>query len=232
MRAPLWLAVVLSSLATSALCDWTFAPTWTEPIQGFETRAAITVNPDGFALHLYRNPVGRVYALISLPQGTPDLQRDGVVAILTPQGFAPKNIEAQDERGRVVEYATSTGRMLRDRLWHGEGQSPTFGTFHDILEAPSLNATLMLTDGTQVDTTWSMDSAGTVIAQALGISIDGIPAGAEWEDAASQSLLAAMTACQFPKLDVLCVQKVTNCSAQISEERDIDGFEACVAEGG
>lgn len=226
---------------TSALClwliaaggpawaDWTFVEGWNEPVQDFETRAATTTNDAGFALHLYRNPVGRVYALISLPDGTPDLVTSGPVATLTPKGFAAKQIEAQGERGRIVEYAISTGRALRDRLWHGEGDAPAFGTFHDMLEADSLSATLTLQDGQTVQTEWSMDGAGTPIARALGINIAGIPAGAEWDDAAAQALLAAMTACQFPKLDVTCLQKVTACSPQISEERDIDAFEACVA---
>lgn len=230
MRAPLWLALI--AMAGPAWADWAFVERWSDPIQGFDTRAATSTNDDGFALHLYRNPVGRVYALITLPDGTPDLVRQGPVATLTPDGFDPKQIEAQGERGRVVEYATSTGRRVRDRLWHGEGQAPAFGTFHDLLEAPGLSVTLVLGSGETVETRWSMDGAATPIAQALGISIDGVPAGAEWEDAAAQALLAAMTACQFPKLDVICVQKVSTCSARISEDRDIDAFEGCVAKGG
>ncbi|MEP1964647.1 MAG: hypothetical protein ABJP79_16565 [Tateyamaria sp.] len=226
---PLW-AIALLGLASPAYADWQFVQSWTDPLQTFETRAATTTNDAGFVLHLYRNPIGRIYALLTLPDGTADLVRNGVVATLTPEGFDAKQIETQSEQGRIVEYAISTGRMLRDRLWHGQGEAPAFGTFHDLLEAPSLSATLSLTTGEQVQTSWSMDGAATPIAQALGVSMDGAAAGSEWEDAASQALLAAMTACQFPKLDVLCVQKVSTCSAKISEERDIDAFETCIAD--
>ncbi|MEL6451257.1 MAG: hypothetical protein AAFQ19_08340 [Pseudomonadota bacterium] len=227
MRAACCLALCL--FASAAWADWTFLPKWTEPQDGYDTRAAANTNVDGYSLHLYRNPIGRVYARFALPEGAGDLLTEGTVATLTPQGFAPKQIEARREQGRVVEYATSTGRALRDRLWHGEGQAPAFGTFHDMLQAPAITVTFTLADGTSAETSWSMDSAARPIAQALGISTGGIPAGAEWEDAAAQSLLAAMTACQFPKLDVICVQEVTACSAKISDDRDIDGFEACVA---
>lgn len=223
----LWLCALLV-LGHPAHADWQFRQTWSDPLQDFETRAATTTNAGGFTLHLYRNPIGRVYALITLPDDTPDLLREGRVATLIPEGFAPKDIEAQGERGRVVEYAISTGRSLRDRLWHGEGRAPAFGTFHDLLEAPSLKATLHLESGDQIQTMWDMTDAAVPIAQALGISIGDVPAGAEWEDAAAQALLAAMTACQFPKLDMLCVQKVTACSTEISDARDIDGFEACI----
>lgn len=238
MRAPwgrvFWgvLAILLLTLARPALADWHFLEGWTDPLQEFEASAATSTNGDGFGLHLYRNPIGRVYALITLPDTAPDLARTGTVATLTPQGFDPKQIEAQGEQGRIVEYAISTGRLLRDRLWHGEGQAPAFGTFHDLLEAPSLSATLTLENGDQIETSWAMNDAALPIAQALGIAMEGVPAGAAWEDEAAQALLAAMTACQFPKLDVTCVQKVTTCSAQISENRDIPGFEGCVAEGG
>lgn len=224
-------ALGLAFLATGhpAWADWQYIETWSDPIQTFDTSAAMTINDDGYGLHLYRNPVGRVYLLITLPDGAADVLREGTVATLTPQGHPPKIIEARDQRGLVVEYATSTGQLLRDRLWHGEGQTPAFGTFHDILAAPRLTATLMLEGGAKAETGWDMDGAGTPIAQALGISIQGVAAGQEWEDSASQSLLAAMTACQFPKLNVSCVQKVTACSARISEDRDIDAFEGCVA---
>ena len=228
MRAFWGLALLV--LASPANAEWQFIQSWIDPLQEFETRAATTTNDAGFALHLYRNPIGRIYALITLPDGTADLVRDGQVATLTPEGFDPKQIETQGEPGRIVEYAISTGRMLRDRLWHGQGETPAFGTFHDLLEAPSLSASLSLTTGDTVETQWRMEGAATPIAQALGISIDGVAAGSEWEDTASQALLAAMTACQFPKLDVLCMQKVSTCSTQISEERDIEAFDACVAE--
>lgn len=225
----LW-GLALIAFGSPAYAEWEFVQSWNDPLQGYETRAATTTNDAGFALHLYRNPIGRVYALITLADDTADLATTGVVATLTPEGFDPKQIETQNERGRVVEYAISTGRMLRDRLWHGEGQTPAFGTFHDVLKAPNLDAHLTLNTGATVETQWSMEGAATPIAQALGISIEGVAAGVEWEDAAAQSLLAAMTACQFPKLDVLCVQKVSTCSARISEERDIDAFEACISQ--
>lgn len=228
MRA-LW-GLALLVLASPAYAEWQFVQTWTDPLQDFETRAATTTNDAGFALHLYRNPIGRIYALITLPDGAPDLAREGIVATLTPEGFDPKQIETQSEQGRIVEYAISTGRMLRDRLWHGQGKAPAFGTFHDLLEAPNLSATLTISSGDTIETQWNMDGAATPIAQALGVSMDGVAAGSEWEDAASQALLAAMTACQFPNLDVVCIQKVSTCSAKISEQRDIDGFEACVAD--
>jgi len=227
MRTLLWLAIC--AWATPAWAEWRFIEKWAEPIQGFETRAASITNDDGFQLYLYRNPIGRVYALITLPDDSPDLKRTGIVATLTPDGYETKAIEARNERGRVVEYAISTGRSLRDRLWHGKGQAPAFGTFRDLLDAPGLTARLMLETGSETTTWWSMDGAAKPIAQALGISMGGVPAGREWEDAASQALLAAMTACQFPELDVICIQKVSACTAKISEDRDIDGFEGCVA---
>lgn len=222
--------LILLASGTPAWAEWRFLENWTDPIQNFDTRAATITNDDGYQLHLYRNPVGRVYALITLPEGTPDLVRTGAVATLTPEGFAAKDVKAQDERGRVVEYAISTGRALRDRLWHGEGQAPAFGTLRDLLDAPSLTATLTLDTGDTATTTWPMEGAAKPVAQALGIPMGGIPAGEAWEEAASQAMLAAMTACQFPGLDVICVQKVSTCSARISDDRDIDAFEACVAQ--
>ena len=222
-------AAALCAVGTTAQAEWRTVDTFTDPFNGFDARAAVTEAADGTALHLYRNPIGRVYALFTLPDGDATFASEGPVATLTPEGFDPKTIEARPERGRVVEYAATDGRILRDRLWHGEGTAPAFGTLHDLIEAPSLSATFTLSDGSLHTATWSMDGSGTPIAHALGITIEGAAAGQEWEDAAAQALLAAMTTCQFPKLDVTCVQKVTACSDRISQDRDIDGFDACIA---
>ncbi|MEL6563466.1 MAG: hypothetical protein AAFQ59_03400 [Pseudomonadota bacterium] len=223
----LWLTLLIAGPASA---EWTFVDTWSDPIDGYETKVARHVNADGFGLHLYRSPVGRVMALYTLPEDAGAFPVEGPVAVVTPDGFKPKEIVAQTEQGRIVEYARSTGRALRDRLWHGEGQVPV-GTLADILDAPAIGLTVTLATGETVDTRWPMQGAKLPIAQALGLNIEGIPAGAAWEDAASQAMLAAMTACQFPKLDMACVQQVTACSPQISDARDIDGFEACLAEG-
>ncbi|WP_299686101.1 hypothetical protein [uncultured Tateyamaria sp.] len=217
-------------LAGPVSAEWAFVETWSDPVDGFETKVAQMINDDGFGLHLYRNPVGRVMALYALPDRIGNLPDEGLVAVVTPQGFAAKDIIAHTEQGRIVEYARSTGRAVRDRLWHGEGQVPV-GTLADVLEAPSVALTVTLANGETVETDWSMEGASLPIAQALGLNIEGVAAGAAWEDAASQAMLAAMSACQFPKLDIACVQKVTACSPQISDARDIDGFEVCVAKG-
>ncbi|WP_299367568.1 hypothetical protein [uncultured Tateyamaria sp.] len=222
-------ALLLCLMAGPAMADWTFVPDWTDPFDGFETRAATTTSANGVTLHLYRNPIGRVYALFTLPDGTAPMATSGPVATLTPQDAKPKTIEARTERGRLIEYALSDGQTLRDRLWHGEGTAPAFGTFHDMINAPRVQASFTLTDGT-LDTTWDMAGAATPIAQALGVSMDGVPAGQAWEESAAQALLAAMTTCQFPKLDVTCVQHVTACSTHISDDRDIDAFELCVSD--
>ncbi|WP_299649729.1 hypothetical protein [uncultured Tateyamaria sp.] len=214
-----------------AWAEWRFVDGFTDPVNGFDTNAAASTAPNGTTLHLYRNPIGRVYALITLPEGAADIAPEGQVATLTPEGFDSKVIEARSEPGRVVEFANSTGRTLRDRLWHGEGTAPAFGTLHDLIEAPAVTASLTLSDGSDLQSTWTMEGAGTPIAQALGLTIEGAAAGQEWEDAASQAILAAMTTCQFPTLDMACVQKVTTCSDKISKERDIDGFDSCVAAG-
>ena len=219
------LAFLLCLLAGPVAAEWAFVEGWKEPLDGYQTNAAVRKSADGVTWYLYRNPVGRVMALYALPEG--DVAGDGVVARLTPQGFDTKDIEARAVPGRVVEYARSAGPMLRDRLWHGEGQVPV-GTLADILAAPSVTLEVTLTSGEVLSTTWDMQGAGLPLARALGLNLEGVPAGAAWEDTAAQSMLAAMTACQFPQLDMACVQRVTACSDRISEARDIEAFEGCV----
>ncbi|MEL7092378.1 MAG: hypothetical protein AAFN94_11645 [Pseudomonadota bacterium] len=213
--------------AQAAAAEWIFQEDWTDPLDGFETDVA-RVETDGFALHLYRNPGGRVMALFTWPDTVGAVLQSGEVAVLTPEGFRPKRIEARAEQGRIVEYARIEGQQLRDRLWHGEGSVPV-GTLADILAAPSVRLDLQREGADPVTATWSMDGAGLPVARALGLTLEGVPAGAEWEDRAGAAMLAAMSACQFPTLDMECVSKVTACAPRISEARDIDGFEACVA---
>jgi len=220
----------LALMSDPAAADWQYLESWYDDIGGFETKAAATRNEDGFSLHIFRNPIGRVYFLATLPHIVSDLPKEGVVASLKPSGGPGKDIEARTESGRIVEYASSTGRAVRERLWHGEGQAPAFGTLREIIDAGDVTMDFFLADGTTQSTTWLMTGSGLPIAQALGIDIDNVSAGMKWDDAAAQSLLAAMTACQFPKLDVACIQKVTACSVAISEDRDINAFETCVAE--
>ena len=222
-------SILLWLIAQPALAEWAFVESWIDPINEFELRAATTTSDSGIKLYLYRNPSGRVYVLFTLPEGGPGFAASGIVAQVTPKGFKTKDIEIRDEPGRFVEYGFSTGRMLRARLWHGQGETPTIGTLLDVLTAPSVHGAFQMDDGSSQEAVWSMDGASLPIAQALGIKIDGVAAGPEWEDTASRALMAAMTACQFPKLDMLCVQLVTTCSTKISEDRDIKGFEGCIA---
>ncbi|MEO0633870.1 MAG: hypothetical protein AAFY52_07055 [Pseudomonadota bacterium] len=221
-------AALLIWAQAAAAAEWTFQEGWTEPLDGFETDVA-RVETDGFALHLYRNPGGRVMALFTWPDGVGAVVDSGAVAVLTPEGFKPKTIEARAEQGRIVEYARIEGQRLRDRLWHGEGTVPV-GTLADILAAPTVRLDLNRADAGPVTATWSMEGSDLPLARALGLTLDGVPAGAEWEDRAGAAMLAAMSACQFPKLDMECVTKVTACAPNISEQRDIDGFETCVAQ--
>ena len=223
------LTLCLALLARPAMAEWSLIELWTDPLDGSETRAATSTSDTGVTVHLYRNSGGRVYALFTLPPASGNFAKDGIVAQITPHGFDSKNIEVRNSQSRIIEYGRIKDGMLRDRLWHGQGDAPAFGTLHDLLEAPALTGAFRLEDHTSLDASWSMQDAHLPIAQALGIKLDGVAAGAEWEDAAAQSLLAAMTACQFPKLDVFCVQKVTGCSANISLDRDIEAFEFCVA---
>ncbi|MEM6759854.1 MAG: hypothetical protein AAF601_10285 [Pseudomonadota bacterium] len=218
--------LVWAQMATAA--EWVFQRGWTEPFDGFTTDVA-RVETDGFALHLYRNPSGRVMALFTWPDAVGAVPTSGEVAVLMPEGFRAKTIEARAAPGRIVEYARRDGRALRDRLWHGEGTVPV-GTLADILAAPSVSLAIARDGADPVTATWSMDGADLPVARALGLTLEGVPAGAEWEDRAGAAMLAAMSACQFPKLDMECVAQVTSCAPQISDRRDIDGFEACVAQ--
>ena len=73
--------------AQPALADWEFLETWIDPFTGIELPAAISISEAGVALHLYRNPAGRVYAVFSLPEDGPDFATTGVVGQITPEGF-------------------------------------------------------------------------------------------------------------------------------------------------
>lgn len=215
-------------LAPAALADWIFDEGWREPLDGYDTPVALVRNAEGFVLHLYRSPSGRVMALYSWPEALGALAPEGPVAVLAPEGFDAKQIEARTEQGRFVEYARVGPGLLRDRLWHGQGDVPV-GTLADILAAPAVTLRLTLNTAETVETRWSMAGAGLPVARALGLTLSGIAAGPDWEQQASQAMLAAMTACQYPKLDVTCVQKVTVCAGEISDNRDITAFEGCIA---
>lgn len=226
----IWFISLLACLsALPAFAEWQYLETWTDPITELELRAATTTSESGVVLHLYRYPTGRVYAQFALPEGTADLIKTGIAAEITPAGFDTREIELREEPGRFVEYGFSTGRLLRARLWHGQGDTPTIGTLFNLINAESLSGLFRLADGSTLDAIWSLEGAGLPIAQALGIKVKGIAAGPDWEQTASRALMAAMTACQFPKLDVACVQQVSTCSSRISEDRDIEGFEACIS---
>lgn len=227
----LWLLSVLACFcALPAIAEWQYLENWTDPITELELRAATTTSDSGVMLHLYRYPTGRVYAQFTLPEGTADLIKTGIAAEITPEGYDTREIELREEPGRFVEYGFSTGRLLRARLWHGQGDTPTVGTLFNLINAESLIATFRLANDSTLEAVWSLEGAGLPIAQALGIKIEGIASGPDWEQTASRALMAAMTACQFPKLDVTCVQRVSTCSSRISEDRDIEGFEACISQ--
>ncbi|MCH9747908.1 MAG: hypothetical protein K0U57_07785 [Alphaproteobacteria bacterium] len=230
-KTRLWIINLLVWLcATPAWANWEYYEFWLDPINKIKLQTAETTSDTGIKLNLYRNPNGRVYILFTLPENTPDFAETGVVAQILPEGFTTKEIELREEPGRFVEYGFSTGRALRARLWHGQEEAPTSGTLLNLINAASVTGLFRLADGTEIRAIWSLEEAGLPIAQALGIKIEGVASGPDWENTASRTLIAAMTACQFPKLNLRCVKHVTDCSIMISKNRDLKSFEVCISD--
>ena len=230
-KTRLWIINLLVWLcATPAFANWEYYEFWLDPINKIKLQTAETTSDTGIKLNLYRNPNGRVYILFTLPENTPDFAETGVVAQILPEGFTTKEIELREEPGRFVEYGFSTGRALRARLWHWQEEAPTSGTLLNLINAASVTGLFRLADGTEIRAIWSLEEAGLPIAQALGIKIEGVASGPDWENTASRTLIAAMTACQFPKLNLRCVKHVTDCSIMISKNRDLKSFEVCISD--
>lgn len=222
------------AFASAAIAaEWEVVGEWTDPFVGDEISAARVTNEEGFTFMLFRSEDGRVRALYSLPSSTFDrLPQKGRVLMIRPGEHDSKEIEAEIVPDGIVEKGRSDGIAVRDLMWHGQELSPTRGTLRNILDSDRLHARFFLDDGRTVDTSWSLDGANPVVAEALEIEVAVDQAERDWAEVVTNTFIAQAQRCSANGRDRSCINAMDACGDILTEDRDKPGFDACMASRG
>lgn len=212
---------------------WVLNERWSDPFSGEVVTAARTENKDGFGIAIFRSADDRVRAVFSLPNSSFDrLPLEGRVLLIRPDNFESREIEVKPRHLDVYRDATSNGMAVRNLLWHGEGSSPTRGTFRDMLDSTTLFGRFLTDEGLKIDTSWDLSGSRPILEAALSITASVDAEAQEWDNLVAETLINSSNRCTDGHVDVACLDAVSFCANYLITDKDLSGYKSCLAKAG
>lgn len=219
-------ALAFTALLSSQALAWDVVEGWNDPINGRNYTVAAETNAGGFSIHIFRDTDKKVYVVYSIPTSSFDrMPTEGRVLAIRPDNNDVREVKATIVAGAFGDFTQSNGIDVRDKLWHGEGESPTKGTLRDILDSETLHARFYTDTGSFIETEWSLTGAPEAISSAIGISVAADPAAQAWDKQQTELLINATNRCGA---DGTCLGRILPCFDLLTDVTKVEVFNACV----
>ena len=227
MRALLLLLLLVATRA-SAQNTWRVV-TDTDALTDKVKRSATVVNAGGNTLSVYRGPGDAAWVLFSLSPSSLDLLSPRRAPIYRIDKNEPKDLEPNrrlTEQGLGVDLYQWEPKWVNFRIWHGREDEGRGVDLQEMMAGRSIVFRYALPTGGYKETTFSLEGAGPVIAEALGISVS--PTNDEEAGSAFRAaLVAALKRCQQDmRTFSMCFDRVTACEKKA--QRDLKTLQACL----
>ncbi|HUP24177.1 MAG TPA: hypothetical protein VNB06_14695 [Thermoanaerobaculia bacterium] len=198
------LTLALLCFVPDAQADWRRGEA-IDPDTGDALDAVIGLNERGHSLMLARDPHGSVRAIFKLPVGDRDFLDQA----------EPPRISIDGGPQRQVPLAGTGLTWAAFPVWNGSGEALT-GLLRELMQGETIEVTYFLNGGGYKETSFSLDSARTTIAEAFGLR----------SDVSAEEIREAVA------LEEALLVEAERCGAEKGKKRDrcLDALRACVAE--
>ncbi len=226
------LAVLIAGLLLPLVAgagDWKLRVT-TDAMTDQERRMAAATNADGHRLSVYRIKSGEVWMNFSVSDRSLDLISPDKLISYRIDKREPTHLQEHTRMARlgIVTYEWEP-KWVNFLLWHGK-ENEGRGEIQHLMDGSSMLVRYYLSTGGYKDAIFSLDGAGPVIADALGIKV-GADGALEENAEKSRALLRAhiVERCQplSGRAALLCRTDAVDCNSL--HKNDPPRLGACLA---
>ena len=226
----LCLAFLVAFPSASVYADeWLSIPNWPVPPSNNRTAIAVSQNPDGFVAGFFRDENSRVHIYFALPEDSAErLLSTGLVTFYRGDVGRGSDIKVPAAmQAEEFEFGFTDGRIVTDRIWHGEGPTAFTGRFRDILNSQTLCASFFTFTG-QKDACWNLSGLHGAVESALEITATASPKDQAWHKLLIAVTIAGSKKCT-PTNHLSCFTILDHCRKSFEQHRDVVLFNKCMA---
>jgi hypothetical protein len=185
-------------------------------------RSASTVNSQGHELSVYRGPNNAAWVLFSLGKSSFDTLSPKQGPMYRVDKLQPHDLDTDRRmtgRGLGLDLYRWEPRWINFSIWHGKEAEGRSVKLKELMSGQTAVFRYYLGTGGYKETSFSLEGAGPVIAEALGISLEADPATEAAAEAYRAELLAATRKCQQDMRTFRqCFESVTACEKKSQKE--------------
>jgi len=228
MRA-LILTLVLATAPAFAQGVWRLKAE-TDAMTDKVKRTATTTNDQGHELSIYRGPNDAAWVLFSLGKSSFDTLSPKQAPVFRVDKLQPHDIDS-DRRlsagGLGLDLYRWEPRWINFSIWHGKEAEGRSAKLKELMTGQGVVFRYYLSTGGYKETSFSLEGAEPVIAEALGISRIADPTQEAAADAYKTELLAASRRCREDiRTFRTCFERVTACEKKA--QRDLKVLQECL----
>lgn len=185
-------------------------------------RSASTVNSQGHELSVYRGPNNAAWVLFSLGKSSFDTLSPKQGPMYRVDKLQPHDLDTDRRMTELrlgLDLYQWEPRWINFSIWHGTGAEGRSVKLRELMAGQTVVFRYYLGSGGSRETSFSLEGAGPVIAEALGIKLEGDPAVEAAAEAYKAELLAASRKCQQDMSMIrVCFQRVTACEKKAQND--------------
>jgi len=193
-------------------------------------RSASTVNSQGHELSIYRGPNDAAWVLFSLGKSSFDTLSPKQGPMYRIDKLQPHDLDSvrrMSERGLGLDLYRWEPRWINFSIWHGKEAEGRSLILKELMSGQSVVFRYYLGTGGYKETSFSLEGAAPVIAEALGISLAADPAAEASAEAYKTELLSASRKCQQDMRTFrACFERVTACEKKA--QRNLKVLQECL----
>lgn len=215
-----------------AIAGWTLESTKDSMTDRTKKEASVQ-NEAGHRFTVYRGPNEAAWATFSVATSSGDTIAPRRAPMLRVDSFAPHDLETSrtvTESNVGVRLYVWEPSFINFLVWHGKASEGRSTLLNELMSGNKVVFRYFLGTGGYKETTFSLDGAGSAIAESLGISLQADPE----KEAAIQAMRGAQAIAHRGCLQQgqravdlkVCLDKVDVCRRQANG--DVPTFEACL----
>lgn len=227
------LVVMLTTQAANS-AEWRLQ-TEVDSMTDHERKVAIIRNDTGHSLSVYRMPDGTVWVNFGLPKSNVEVLSSTQWPIYRVDKLTPRDLDTERRLQRLVRDLSSSTTLkpkwINFMVWSGKIDAGRSEELIELSDGTAVTFRYFLFTGGYSETTFSLQGAAPVIAEAIDISAHLKSGDLQRIEAMSSAIKAAKKTCEANAVREdfsVCNERVNSC---VSKAESANQFLQCVATG-